>query len=340
MAKRRPSGDGMVRKRKDGRWEGRIVVGHKANGEPIFRYVLAKSQKELLDKLHRDMEGFQDMELTEDSRMTLGEWLDRWMEEYGAVTLRPNTLRSYEQYIRCYVKPYLGGKIVSRVTRLDIQKLYRKLKKEGRVHDHPEYGHELSDSMVLRIHAMLHQCLKDAEAAHVVARNPTDGAVVPKASYKPKQILTKEQMEKMEGLAKLVADVNDKYLRLAAEYDNFRKRSQREREQAYTDAVSRAVTALLPTYDNLERALKAETADTEYKKGVELTMTQLTESLKGINVTVIDAAAGTAFDPNFHNAVMHVEDESLGENVIAETFQQGFQIGDKVIRHAMVKVAN
>ena len=90
---------------------------------------------------------------------------------------------------------------------------------------------------------------------------------------------------------------------MAAEYDNFRKRSQREREQAYTDAVSRAVTALLPTYDNLERALKAETADTEYKKGVELTMTQLTESLKGINVTVIDAAAGTAFDPNFHNAV-------------------------------------
>ena len=117
-------------------------------------------------------------------------------------------------------------------------------------------------------------------------------------------------------------DLNDRYLRMAAEYDNFRKRSQREREQAYTDAVSRAVTALLPTYDNLERALKAETADTEYKKGVELTMTQLTESLKG------------------HNAVMHVEDENLGENVIAETFQQGFQIGDKVIRHAMVKVAN
>lgn len=135
-------------------------------------------------------------------------------------------------------------------------------------------------------------------------------------------------------------DLNDRYLRMAAEYDNFRKRSQREREQAYTDAVSRAVTALLPTYDNLERALKAETADTEYKKGVELTMTQLTESLKGINVTVIDATTGTAFDPNFHNAVMHVEDESLGENVIAETFQQGFQIGDKVIRHAMVKVAN
>lgn len=135
-------------------------------------------------------------------------------------------------------------------------------------------------------------------------------------------------------------ELNDRYFRMAAEYDNFRKRSQREREQAYNDAVSRAVTALLPTYDNLERALKAETADAEYKKGVEMTMTQLVESLKGINVAIIDAAAGTPFDPNFHNAVMHVEDESLGENVIAETFQQGFQIGDKVIRHAMVKVAN
>ena len=135
-------------------------------------------------------------------------------------------------------------------------------------------------------------------------------------------------------------ELNDRYLRMAAEYDNFRKRSQREREQAYTDAVSRAVTALLPTYDTLERAIKAETADTEYKKGVEMTMTQLTESLKGLNVTVIEASAGTTFDPNFHNAVMHVEDEALGENVIAEVFQQGFQIGDKVIRHAMVKVAN
>ena len=195
MAKRRPSGDGMVRKREDGRWEGRIVVGHKQNGEPIFRYVLAKTQKELLDKLHRDLEAFQDVELTEDSRMTLGEWLDRWMEDYGAATLRPNTLRSYEQFIRCYIKPYLGDKIVSRVTRMDIQKLYRKLKHEGRVREHPEHGHELSDTMVLRIHAMLHRCLKDAEAAHVVARNPTDGAVVPKANHRPKQILTKEQMD-------------------------------------------------------------------------------------------------------------------------------------------------
>ena len=149
-----------------------------------------------------------------------------------------------------------------------------------------------------------------------------------------------EQAAPAENWKAKYEELNDRYLRMAAEYDNFRKRSQREREQAYTDAVSRAVTALLPTYDNLERALKAETADAEYKKGVELTMTQLTDSLKGLNVTVIEASAGTTFDPNFHNAVMHVEDEALGESVIAEVFQQGFQIGDKVIRHAMVKVAN
>ena len=149
-----------------------------------------------------------------------------------------------------------------------------------------------------------------------------------------------EAAQPADGWKAKFDELNDRYLRMAAEYDNFRKRSQREREQAYTDAVSRAVTALLPTYDNLERAIKAETADAEYKKGVEMTMTQLTESLKGLNVTVIEASAGTTFDPNFHNAVMHVEDEALGENVIAEVFQQGFQIGDKVIRHAMVKVAN
>ena len=195
MAKRRPSGDGMVRKREDGRWEGRIVVGHKENGEPIFRYVLARTQKELLDKLHRDMELYQDAELTEESRLTLGEWLDRWMEDYAAHTLRPNTLRSYEQYARCYIKPYLGDKVISRITRVDIQKLYTKLKQEGRVHEHPEHGHELSDSMVCRIHAMLHRCLKDAETAHVIPRNPTDGATVPKAVSKPKQILSREQMD-------------------------------------------------------------------------------------------------------------------------------------------------
>ena len=195
MAKRRPSGDGMVRKREDGRWEGRIVVGHKQNGEPIFGYVLAKTQKELLDKLHRDMEGFQDMELTEDSRMTLASgWAGGW-RTMVRLPCGPTPCGVMSSSSGATSSPTWGIRSSPGVTRMDIQKLYRKLKHEGRVHGHPEHGHELSDTMVLRIHAMLHQCLKDAEAAHVVARNPTDGAVVPKASYKPKQILTKEQMD-------------------------------------------------------------------------------------------------------------------------------------------------
>lgn len=94
MTKRRPAGDGMVRKREDGRWEGRIVIGHKENGEPLFRHVYAKTQKALLDKLHQNIECYRDVELTEDSRMTLGEWLDRWLTEYKAGTVRPGTLEA------------------------------------------------------------------------------------------------------------------------------------------------------------------------------------------------------------------------------------------------------
>ena len=116
MGKRRPSGDGMVRKRDDGRWEGRIVVGHKANGDPIFRHVYAKTQKALTEKLHQSIECYQDVELTEDSRMTLGEWLDRWLAEYKDGTIRPGTLEGYRNYIENYIKPQLGGKQVSLVT--------------------------------------------------------------------------------------------------------------------------------------------------------------------------------------------------------------------------------
>lgn len=132
----------------------------------------------------------------------------------------------------------------------------------------------------------------------------------------------------------------ESYLRMAAEYENFRKRSARERESTYADAVSYAVRALLPTYDNLTRALAQPTTDEAYQKGITLTLTQLVEALEGLQVKLIDDAPGVAFDPNLHNAVMHIDDDTLGENVIAETFQRGFLLGDKVIRHSMVKVAN
>ena len=131
MAKRRPSGDGMVRKREDGRWEGRIVVGHKKNGTPIFQHAYAHTQKELTEKLHQNIERYQDVELTEDSRMTLGEWLDRWLTDYKENTVRPGTLAGYRSCIENYIKPQLGGKQVSLVTSRDVQKLYRRLKENG-----------------------------------------------------------------------------------------------------------------------------------------------------------------------------------------------------------------
>ena len=146
-------------------------------------------------------------------------------------------------------------------------------------------------------------------------------------------------LEELEALKNQTAQQEDKYLRLAAEYDNYRKRTAKEKESLWTDVKAETAAAFLPVYDNLERALKQTTDDEAYKKGVEMTMTQLREVLSKLGITEIPAL-GQPFDPNLHNAVMHVEDESLGENTVAEVFQAGFQCGEKVIRFAMVKVAN
>ena len=194
MAKRRPSGDGMVHKRDDGRWEGRIVVGHKKNGDPIFHHDYANTQKELTDKLHRSQEQYQGVELTEDSRMTLSEWLDRWLEEYKSATVRPSTLAVYRQYIDTYIKPQLGRKQMSLITPQDIQRMYRRLKKEGHIHEHPEDGNVLSDATVNHIHTMLHGAMKDAVQAHISARNPTEGPTTPRPNYKPKNILNEQEL--------------------------------------------------------------------------------------------------------------------------------------------------
>ena len=146
-------------------------------------------------------------------------------------------------------------------------------------------------------------------------------------------------MAELESLKTQVAQQEDKYLRLAAEYDNYRRRTTREKESIWNDAKAEAAVAFLPVYDNLERALKQETADEAYKKGVEMTMNQLKSVLEKLGITEIDAL-GKPFDPALHNAVMHVEDENFGENTVAEVFQAGFMLGEKVIRFAMVKVAN
>jgi len=132
---------------------------------------------------------------------------------------------------------------------------------------------------------------------------------------------------------------DDKYLRLLAEYDNYRKRSQKERENLYADIKADAVATFLPVYDNLLRALAQPTEDESYRKGVEMIMNQFKSTLDKLGVTEIESL-GAQFDPNVHNAVMHVEDETKGENEIVEVFQTGFRVGEKIIRFAMVKVAN
>ena len=144
---------------------------------------------------------------------------------------------------------------------------------------------------------------------------------------------------KPETPAAPVQNDSDKYLRLMAEFDNYKKRSVKERENIYTDVRVDTVSKFLPVYDNLERALKAETADEAYKKGVEMTFNQLLDVFKKLGVEEIESV-GKTFDPNLHNAVMHVEDEEKGENEIVEEFQKGFKVGDKVIRFSMLKVAN
>ncbi|MFB0920616.1 MAG: nucleotide exchange factor GrpE [Oscillospiraceae bacterium] len=160
-----------------------------------------------------------------------------------------------------------------------------------------------------------------------------------KPDKKAEKIKDKNSDELKKAQEALTAE-KDKYLRMLAESDNFRMRSQKERESTYSDVRADTVTRFLPVYDNLERALKQETADEAYRRGVEMTLAQFKETIEKLGVSEIEAGSGTKFDPEIHNAVMHVEDESFGEGIIAEEFQKGFKLGDKVIRCSIVKVAN
>ena len=152
--------------------------------------------------------------------------------------------------------------------------------------------------------------------------------------------VTRQQMEQFESLAKLLSDGNDKYLRLAAEYDNYRKRTTKEKDGIYQDAKGDTIKTFLAVYDNLERAAAAEGGeDDPHKKGLVMIFHQFKELLAKEGVKEIEAK-GKEFDPELMDAVMHIEDESLGENVVAQVFQVGFELNGKVLRHAIVQVAN
>ena len=151
--------------------------------------------------------------------------------------------------------------------------------------------------------------------------------------------VTREQMEQFESLAKLVSDGNDKYLRLAAEYDNYRKRTAKEKESIYADAKLDTVKPFLDVADNLDRAVSQFEEGDPHRQGMELICKQFAAVLEKLGVTEIPSL-GQTFDPEKQNAVMHIDDENFGENTVAEVFQKGYQLGDKVVRFAMVKVAN
>ena len=160
----------------------------------------------------------------------------------------------------------------------------------------------------------------------------------PKKEEKPAEE-PKPKAEKEPDLKTQLAAEKDKYLRLLAEYDNFRRRSQKEKENIYTDVRGETLKKFLPVYDSLQRALTQTAEDDPARKGLEMIMTQYENALSQLGVSLIEAV-GQPFDANFHNAVMHVEDESVGENIVVEEFEKGFKIGDKVLRYSVVKVAN
>jgi molecular chaperone GrpE len=180
----------------------------------------------------------------------------------------------------------------------------------------------------------------DSANAQDVTEEANESAEDEKSSGKDKK-KTKKLEAEIDKLNASLSEEQDKYMRLYAEYDNFRRRSAKEREGVYADAYCDALTQILPILDTLERAAQFSNEDAEsaMAKGLELTLKSFTETLTKMGVCEIEAL-GKEFDPNFHNAVMHVEDESVGESTVVEVFMKGYKKGDKILRHAMVKVAN
>jgi len=183
------------------------------------------------------------------------------------------------------------------------------------------------------------QEIKEKAAVEETVEEINSEEVQPGGKSEKKEAGKEPAEERRPSAEEELAALNDKYLRICAEYDNFRKRSQKEKDSLYADIKADTLKKFLPVYDNLVRALDQPTEDEAYKKGVEMIMAQFNSTMEKLGVTEIESQ-GQKFDPTLHNAVMHVDDEEKGENEIVEVFQKGFKMGEKVIRFAMVKVAN
>lgn len=184
MAKRRADGEGNVRQKRPNLWEARIVAGHKKDGSPIYKYVSGRTQKEAYEKLRELIVEYRNVELTENSRITVEAWMQKWMDEYMMFSIREQTWKSYESVIRLHIIPNLGNKKVASLTTSVVQKFYNKLLSEGK-----------SGSLVRDAHLILHQAMDVAVKENLVAKNPTNGTKIPKVQYKPKNILNETQLE-------------------------------------------------------------------------------------------------------------------------------------------------
>lgn len=202
MAKRRPSGDGMIRRKNKNLWEGRITIGYKNDGSSMFKYVYGKTQHEALQKLHKLLEEYKGIKLTEESNITVSEWLDRWLNEYMIFAVRESTWEGYESIARLYIKPQIGDKPLALLTTVDIQKMYNYLRENGRVNKTARKGSGLSDSYVRKIHMMLHEAMEMAVSEKLIVKNPTVGTTVPKNNYRPMKILNETELQKFMAVIK------------------------------------------------------------------------------------------------------------------------------------------
>ena len=207
--KKRANGEGMIRQRKDGRWEGRVVVGYKDDGRPMYRSVYAKTQEEVIIKHQNQINLYRGSELTEKSKITLAQWLEQWLRQYVQNSVSESTFRNYTWIVQNRIIPLLGSRKISYITTAEIQKMYNYLLENGRKNEHIENGFHLVANSVRNTHSVLHQALEAAKHEKLIAKNPTVGTVLPATNYTQKEIFNDEQLERF---LKAIAQEPDWYV--------------------------------------------------------------------------------------------------------------------------------
>ena len=197
MAKRRANGEGNIRKRKDGRWEGRYTAGRNpATGKAIYKNVLGKTQAEVKEKLKKAIEETKGLDVAKAESYTVGQWMDVWYEYYAKIKVRPSSHKTYEGYIKNHIKPSIGNIPLTKLTTLDLQKLYQKLLTEGRVErkESEKQAKGLSPKTVRNINQVISSAMQLAIQQHLISHDPTDGCALPKTEHREMQTLSADQL--------------------------------------------------------------------------------------------------------------------------------------------------